>query len=144
MRRPNWVAVYRISSLLGISLAAGIGLVSFGYAQNAHYSHKNDKSDPAHPNASKLDQRDKYRVAIIGSGIGGSSAAYFISNSLGGKVDIDVFEKSGKVGGRMAVLELDGEFYEAGGAVIHESNKYMNDFCEFLGMYSLNPNNKNG
>jgi protoporphyrinogen oxidase len=41
----------------------------------------------------------KFRVAIIGSGVSGSAAAYFLHKSLGDQVEIDVFEKEDRVGG---------------------------------------------
>ena len=81
-------------------------------------------------------QKEEYpKVAIIGAGIGGTSAAYFIGQGLGPNVTIDVFEKGNRVGGRMAVVEIGGNSFEAGASVIHESNKYMQEFTKLSGMH---------
>lgn len=45
------------------------------------------------------------RIAIIGAGAGGSSAAFWISKAkqrFGIDVEIDVYEKQGYIGGRMS------------------------------------------
>ena len=61
-------------------------------------------------------------------GVGGSSAAYFLSNSLP-EVDITVFESS-DVGGRLKAVELAGRKYESGGSIIHNANKLMVEMLE--------------
>ena len=73
------------------------------------------------------------KVAIIGGGIGGCSAAYFLNELCGDAVDIHVFNDDPVAGGRCAVIELEGNTYEAGGAVIHDSNKYLVGFREKFG-----------
>ena len=73
------------------------------------------------------------RIAIVGSGIGGSSAAYFARHMFGSRASIDVFEKTNRVGGRLATVEIEGQFYEAGGSIIHPDNKYMSSFVKDLG-----------
>lgn len=83
---------------------------------------------------SRDDAGDRFKVAVIGSGIGGSSAAYFIRNLLGSGAIIDVFEKDNRIGGRMAVVEIENNTFEAGASIIHESNKYMTNFCELGGI----------
>ena len=72
------------------------------------------------------------RVAIIGSGIGGSSAAHFL-RQLQPDVEIVVFEKHHEVGGRMAVIDIQGQPFEAGGAILHPRNVYMKNFTQILG-----------
>ncbi|CAL1532123.1 unnamed protein product [Lymnaea stagnalis] len=86
------------------------------------------------------------RIGIIGAGIGGTSSAYFLRQLFGEKATIDIFEAE-KVGGRTAVIKINGLNYEAGGSVIHTKNKYMVKFAEkfnksalthsdsFLGLY---------
>ena len=75
----------------------------------------------------------KARVAIIGAGVGGCSAAYFL-RELGGKnLEIHVFSADGRVGGRADVVDIDGHLYESGGSVIHTSNKYLVDMTEAFG-----------
>nr|XP_056716074.1 prenylcysteine oxidase 1 [Euleptes europaea] len=73
------------------------------------------------------------RIAVIGAGIGGTSAAYFLRQKFGKDVQIDVFER-GAVGGRLATINLEGEDYEAGGSVIHPLNLHMKHFVKELGL----------
>ncbi|KAM8972353.1 prenylcysteine oxidase 1 [Pelodytes ibericus] len=73
------------------------------------------------------------RIAIVGAGIGGSSAAYFLRHKYGKHIHIDVFEKE-EVGGRLATVEMEGDQYEAGGSVIHPLNLHMKTFVKELGL----------
>ncbi len=73
------------------------------------------------------------KVAIIGGGIGGCSAAYFLNKNGGEALEIHLFN-DGVIGGRCAVIDFDGKTYEAGGSVIHTSNKYLVDFRKEFGM----------
>lgn len=74
------------------------------------------------------------RIAVVGGGIGGTSASYFLHELFGPNgVHIDLFEPN-KIGGRLAVTEINGRDYEVGGAVIHPRNKYMVDFLKLLGL----------
>lgn len=72
------------------------------------------------------------RVAIIGAGVGGCSAAYFLRELCGDGLDIHVFS-DGKIGGRTAVTNFCEHVYETGASVIHTSNKHMVDFREKFG-----------
>ncbi|XP_040201806.1 prenylcysteine oxidase 1 [Rana temporaria] len=78
------------------------------------------------------------RIAVVGAGIGGTSAAYFLRQKFGKDVHIDVFEKS-DVGGRLATIEMEGNQYEAGGAVIHPLNLHMKAFVKDLGLSPRTP-----
>ncbi|XP_063304725.1 prenylcysteine oxidase 1-like [Pelobates fuscus] len=78
------------------------------------------------------------RIAVIGAGIGGSSAAYFLRHKYGKHIQIDVFEK-GEVGGRLATVDMEGAQYEAGGAVIHPLNLHMKTFVKELGLHVRSP-----
>ena len=77
------------------------------------------------------------RIAIIGSGIAGSSAAHFVRQILGPDAQIEVFERSDKVGGRLATIQVAGHVYEAGGSIIHPENMYMKSFVKDLGKEEL-------
>ena len=72
------------------------------------------------------------KVAIIGAGVGGCSAAYFLRELCGESLELHVFS-DGPVGGRTAVIEMDGHTYESGGSVAHSSNKYLVDFRKKFG-----------
>ena len=59
------------------------------------------------------ERAEKPRVAVIGGGIGGSTAAYFIREQLGDDVDIFLYEKD-RIGGRVATVKMGDRFYESG------------------------------
>ena len=74
------------------------------------------------------------RVAVIGAGVGGCSAAYFLRQQGGENLDIHVFQKpDNAVGGRTAVMEFCGHSHETGASIIHTSNKYLVDFAKKFG-----------
>ncbi|KAM3874308.1 prenylcysteine oxidase 1 [Diretmus argenteus] len=73
------------------------------------------------------------RIAVVGAGIGGTSAAYFLRQEFGAGVRIDVFEP-GAVGGRLATVKIGDYEYETGGAVIHPLNLHMKHFIDKLGI----------
>ena len=74
------------------------------------------------------------RIAIIGSGIGGSATAHFLREILGENAQISVFEKANRVGGRLATVDFAGDTFESGGSIIHSKNLYMKQFVELLGL----------
>lgn len=76
---------------------------------------------------------EKPRVGIVGAGIGGTSAAYFLRELFGDNVEIDIFEKQ-HVGGRITPVTISGNNYNAGGTIIHPSNLYMVNFTDLLGL----------
>lgn len=54
-------------------------------------------------------------IGVLGAGISGLSAAYYISKMYGGKVGVVVFEESDRVGGWMrTVPNKVGGFFEMG------------------------------
>ncbi len=71
-------------------------------------------------------------VAIIGAGISGTSAAYFLSKTPGLNPKIDVYSKD-PVGGRMATINIQGYDFETGGSILHPRNRYMKQFAEQFG-----------
>ncbi|XP_007432156.3 prenylcysteine oxidase 1, partial [Python bivittatus] len=77
--------------------------------------------------------RDTLLAGVIGAGIGGTSAAYFLRQKFGKGVQIDVFER-GEVGGRLATVKLEGKEFEAGGSIIHPLNLHMKHFVKELGL----------
>ncbi|KRX47664.1 Prenylcysteine oxidase, partial [Trichinella murrelli] len=71
--------------------------------------------------------------AVIGAGIGGTSCSYFLRQIFGDRIEIDIFD-SGKVGGRLATVEIERRHYESGGSVIHPQNEYMVNFQKEFGL----------
>ncbi|XP_056288191.1 prenylcysteine oxidase 1 [Pseudoliparis swirei] len=78
-------------------------------------------------------QEQPKRIAVVGAGIGGASAAFYLRQEFGAGVKIDVFEP-GAVGGRLATVKIGDYEYETGGAVIHPLNLHMKHFMEKLGI----------
>lgn len=79
------------------------------------------------------------KIGIIGAGIGGTSAAFYLRENFGPDVDIYIFEEGQNVGGRLAVLNMadSGQapsLYEVGGSVIHPRNRLMLDLVEKAGL----------
>ncbi|GAA34351.2 prenylcysteine oxidase [Clonorchis sinensis] len=80
------------------------------------------------PNASN------FRVAIVGGGMGGSTAAYYLRQLFGSRVAITLFEQSGRIGGRMKSIDFAGQREEMGASIFHESNQYMLKFAKQFGL----------
>ncbi|XP_042872145.1 prenylcysteine oxidase 1-like [Penaeus japonicus] len=86
----------------------------------SHEGGPNDVSQPA-------------RIAVIGGGIGGTAAAYFLQQHFGDDIILDLYEPH-TVGGRLAVLPIAGHTYEIGGSIIHPGNRYMVEFAKKFGL----------
>ncbi|KAF6725893.1 Prenylcysteine oxidase [Oryzias melastigma] len=82
--------------------------------------------------APELKEQPK-KIAVVGAGIGGTAAAFYLRQEFGPAVKIDVFE-SGTVGGRLATVKIGDYEYETGGSVIHPLNLHMKEFIEKLGI----------
>jgi prenylcysteine oxidase/farnesylcysteine lyase len=66
--------------------------------------------------------------------VSGSAAAYFLHKSLGDQVEIVVFEKESRVGGRIRSIKVGGEEWETGGSIIHSENQYLSTIVDELGL----------
>eukprot|EP00750_Incisomonas_marina_P000463 INCI10384.2.p1 GENE.INCI10384.2~~INCI10384.2.p1 ORF type:complete len:611 (-),score=74.33 INCI10384.2:140-1972(-) len=82
-------------------------------------------------------------VCIVGAGITGASTSFFLSefcrkNPTGSDTcgrDIVVFERSGRVGGRIESVQLQpGVFVETGAAIAIKQNRLMVYFADLLGL----------
>ncbi|XP_066423497.1 prenylcysteine oxidase 1 [Molothrus aeneus] len=78
------------------------------------------------------------KIAVVGGGIGGSAAAYFLRQKFGRSVQLHVLEKAA-LGGRLDTLDMEGASYEAGGSVIHPLNLHMKHFVKELGLSVATP-----
>ncbi|TWW66015.1 prenylcysteine oxidase 1 [Takifugu flavidus] len=79
-------------------------------------------------------QNQPKKIAVVGGGIGGTAAAYYLRQEFGTGVTIDVFEP-GTVGGRLATVKIGDQEYETGGSVIHPLNLHMKHFIEKIGIH---------
>eukprot|EP01024_Parvocaulis_polyphysoides_P068090 TRINITY_DN8250_c1_g3_i1.p1 TRINITY_DN8250_c1_g3~~TRINITY_DN8250_c1_g3_i1.p1 ORF type:complete len:489 (-),score=91.07 TRINITY_DN8250_c1_g3_i1:667-2109(-) len=82
----------------------------------------------------QLSQQSSKQVAIIGGGIGGACTAHFIKNLTQNQVEIQVFEQSDRIGGRIWSFEYEGKKFELGAAIIHKENKYVVDLAKEMGL----------
>lgn len=78
--------------------------------------------------------RANKHVCIVGSGIGGASAAHFLREYTHIPLEISIYEEKDKVGGRMAVVELAGDTFEAGASILHPKNLHSVKFAQLLGL----------
>ncbi|XP_066507463.1 prenylcysteine oxidase 1 [Hoplias malabaricus] len=82
--------------------------------------------------APELKEQPK-KIAVVGGGIGGTAAAYFLRQEFGASVKIDVFEAE-TIGGRLATEKIGEQEYETGGSVIHPLNLHMKHFVDRIGL----------
>ena len=68
-----------------------------------------------------LDQKLNKRIAIIGAGAAGLTAAETLRQM--GYTRVTIFEHSNRVGGKCLTQEIDGRLYELGAGVISGNNK---------------------
>ncbi|KAM0911355.1 hypothetical protein ACQ4PT_013514 [Festuca glaucescens] len=74
-------------------------------------------------------------ICIVGSGISGSSTAFFLTNYTAPiPAQLRVFERRDRVGGRLATVAVGGDNFEAGGSVIHPRNLHVRRFADLLGL----------
>ena len=68
-----------------------------------------------------------FRVAIIGSGVGGSTTAYFLRQLLPSpsSLSLSLYERSPYPGGRVQSTTIDGFPLEAGASIIHHTNAHL-------------------
>ncbi|CAM9810990.1 unnamed protein product, partial [Laminaria digitata] len=78
----------------------------------------------------RADSPEKSSVAVIGAGIGGSTAAYFLREALGDEVEIVVFDSANKAGGRTDHFAYDGRTLETGASVIYTGNAHLFNLTE--------------
>ncbi len=82
-------------------------------------------------------------IAIVGGGIAGCSAAWFLRRALGERAALTLYERDVRLGGRLATLDVGGTPVEAGGTIIHETNRYMADFVDRLSLERAPPHQRN-
>ncbi|MGB0388480.1 MAG: FAD-dependent oxidoreductase [Ardenticatenaceae bacterium] len=82
-----------------------------------------------------------FRVAIIGAGIAGCAAAYFVRESMP-QAEIVVFEKAGQVGGRIRSMQMGGLLLDSGATLIHSSNRHLVHFLKVLGLKKALPHHR--
>uniref|UniRef100_A0A7S3K3V0 Prenylcysteine lyase domain-containing protein n=1 Tax=Aureoumbra lagunensis TaxID=44058 RepID=A0A7S3K3V0_9STRA len=87
----------------------------------------------------RSEAKRKASVAIVGSGLGGASTAYWLQQEFKEAIDITVFERENRVGGRMEHMMIGNNTYELGAAIYVSGNKYVSEFVELMGLESAAP-----
>ncbi|WIA35625.1 hypothetical protein OEZ86_004041 [Tetradesmus obliquus] len=72
------------------------------------------------------------KVAIVGGGIGGTAAAFFLQQ-LQPTWHVELFERE-RLGGRAEELFLDGRTLELGASIIHAQNHYVLSLAKEMGL----------
>ncbi|VDN23066.1 unnamed protein product [Dibothriocephalus latus] len=75
---------------------------------------------------------------IVGGGLCGCSTAYFLRKLMGSNVSITLFERSGRIGGRVRAEQVGDRLYETGGTIFLSSQKYINSFVDEFGLEKVN------
>ncbi|OMO57231.1 Prenylcysteine lyase [Corchorus capsularis] len=79
-------------------------------------------------------------VCIVGGGIGGSSVAHFLRQyfhptpTQPTPPSIKIFERRSVVGGRMGLVNIGGETFEAGASILHPKNYHARNYSKLLGL----------
>jgi prenylcysteine oxidase/farnesylcysteine lyase len=81
-------------------------------------------------------------IAIVGGGIAGCSATWFLRQALGESATLTLYERDVLLGGRLATLDVGGTPVEAGGTIIHETNRYMAGFVDRLSLERAVPHQR--
>lgn len=80
-----------------------------------------------------------WRIAVVGGGIAGASAAWFARQALGDVGEIVLVEQSPTLGGRIRMIEVAGGRFEAGAAVLHSSNEYLGRLTDAAALERVPP-----
>ena len=87
------------------------------------------------------EQQKQKKIAIIGGGIGGLSAAYAIEKEADAKnlnnrlnIKIDVFEKQGRMGGNIQTDRIDGFVVEGGPDCVYSEKPASLELCNEIGL----------
>ncbi|KAN0042662.1 hypothetical protein ACTA71_011472 [Dictyostelium dimigraforme] len=104
--------------------------------KNNKNNNNNEKDDIKSHN--HFEQVEPIKIAIIGSGIGGSSCAYyineeFLADRIHKPIEITVFERE-KVGGRTRNIDIQGKYTELGGSVVHPLNENIISLINKVGL----------
>lgn len=83
-------------------------------------------------------------IAIVGGGVGGTGTAYFL-NTLGlinndnSSLNVYLYEKTSRIGGRTYSTEFNNKKYEAGGSIIHSRNQLATELLNRVGLSKQKP-----
>lgn len=73
------------------------------------------------------------RLAVVGAGIRGCSAAYF-AHRLIPSLDVTIYERSDRIGGRVYGVDIDGEWIEVGASFFKGGHRLLRGLLAELGV----------
>lgn len=76
----------------------------------------------------------KLKIAILGAGISGLSAAWYLQKRYGDEIDITIFEANDRVGGWIYTRHVDGALFECGPRSLRATTKELLVLIEELGL----------
>lgn len=77
----------------------------------------------------------QYRVAVIGAGVSGLSAAYYLVRQSGQSLSgLHIFEESSEVGGNLKSRSIGGEVHELGAQTLLLSHPQLNELINALSL----------
>ncbi|CAM9895784.1 unnamed protein product [Scytosiphon promiscuus] len=93
-----------------------------------------------------VEGRQKVSIAVVGSGIGGSTASHFLRDALDEdfQTEIVVFDSAATVGGRTAHFVYDGNVLETGASVIYTGNAHLFNLTDRVHLNRLDPSKQGG
>ena len=78
------------------------------------------------------------RIAVVGAGSCGAGVVQALRQHVSAHhMRVDVFEQSGRAGGRAATLDVDGQPVEAGASIFVKQNRYMGAMADDVGVDKL-------
>ncbi|GAQ86437.1 hypothetical protein KFL_002890040 [Klebsormidium nitens] len=83
------------------------------------------------------------KVAIVGGGVGGAAAAYYL-HKADGHAEIHLFEREQRLGGTLQEVTFEGRVVELGHPVFHKKNKLSAQLVEELGLETAVPQGLDG
>lgn len=78
------------------------------------------------------------KIAIIGSGISGLFSALMLKSNFGDNVNITIFEKKNKIGGRIEVINFDGTEVISGAGIGRKDDILLYNLCKLLNVTTNN------
>lgn len=76
----------------------------------------------------------KLKIAILGAGISGLSAAWYLQKRYGDEIEITIFEANDRVGGWIHTRVVDGAVFECGPRSLRATTEELADLIEELGL----------
>ncbi len=100
------------------------------------------------PSVLTISEPPPLRIGIIGTGIGGSTTAYFLrqlhnTTTTHHHIHLTLLEASHHIGGRVQSITADGHHLEAGASILHTTNQHLHNLSTTLHLTHTTPKKDN-